>query len=163
MRGKRDEQEDGGAAPNAYCAPPDMVHSTVVAGRSVPHISVAGAVGHAWSGEPSTVFELRVGPDYNRFKQKAPSGVPMFELIGMDMFSSPAKIDNLASKLSIPADWTAGELGVTYSENIPPLFIVNVQVPRDLATNLLSIFDNITDGPGFSIVYYYRLTRVRVQ
>jgi hypothetical protein len=77
----------------------------------------------------------------------------------MDMFSSDQKIDNIASKMRLPKDWTCGEFGETHSENIPPLFVVNVQMPRNLSTNLLSIFDNITDGPGFSIVYYYRLTR----
>ena len=106
------------------------------------------------------MFELRIGPDYNRFKNKAPSAPPMYELLGMDMFSSPAKIDDIASKISLPEHWTSGEFAMTNSEIIPPLFIVNVQIPRDLSTNLMSIFDNITDGPGFSIVYYYRLTKV---
>ena len=104
-----------------------------------------------------TSFELRVGPDYNRFKQKAPSGPPLLELLGMDLFRSRSKIDNIASKVAFPAAWTLiDHAGLENKSNTPPFFIVNVQMPLELSTNLLSLFDNITDGPGFSIVFYYR-------
>lgn len=81
----------------------------------------------------------------------------------MDLFRSPNKIDNIGSKLMIPPEWTDGELAATNSPHIAPLFIVNVQIPEDLATTFVSMFDNITDGRGFSIVYYYRLTRESVE
>ena len=81
----------------------------------------------------------------------------------MDLFRSPSKIDNIGSKLTLPPDWTLGENGETNSAYVAPLFIVNVQIPEELATTLLSMFDNISDGKGFSIVYYYRLTRASAE
>ena len=57
---------------------------------------------NTWSGEVSSIFELRIGPDYESNKKKAPAGPPLFELMGMDLFSSDAKVDHIASKLKFP-------------------------------------------------------------
>lgn len=39
---------------------------------------------------------------------------------------------------------------------------VNVQIPEELSTNFMSIFEDITDGSGFSLVYYYRLRQENI-
>ena len=144
---------------NNYCSAPDAKFP-VIAGQSVLHFTKTDSTDNTWSEETDTVFELRVGPDYNRFKNKAPSAAPIFELLAMDLFRSQSKIDAIGSKITLPQEWTEDEYMNTNSSHIPPLFIVNVQIPVELSTNLLFMFENITDGPGFSIVYYYRLTKV---
>ena len=111
---------------------------------------------NTWSEQISSTFELRIGPDYERNKKKAPAGTPLFELLGMDLFSSDAKVDHIASKLRFPSEWTEGDLSNTNNSHILPIFVVNVQVPKDMSTNLFSIFEEIDDGVGFSLVYYYR-------
>ena len=75
----------------------------IVAGESVVNIADRPEdPNNTWSGQTSSSFELRIGPDYDRNKKKAPAGMPLFELMGMDLFSSDAKVEHIASKLRFP-------------------------------------------------------------
>lgn len=44
------------------------------------------APAHTWCKCDHKLFNVRIGPDYNRFKKKAPSGPPLFEAIAVDVF-----------------------------------------------------------------------------
>ena len=103
----------------------------------------------------SMIITYAIGPDYNRFKNKAPSTAPLFDLMGMDIFRMTSKVDQIAAHLTFPESW---HVPFTKSSCIPLFLVVNVQLPEELGTSLLSLFENITDGPGFSLVYYYRLS-----
>jgi len=54
--------------------------------------------------------------------------------------------------MNIPASWAVSE---EMAANVPSLFVINVQLPSEFPT---SIFKEITDGPGWSLVYYFRWT-----
>jgi hypothetical protein len=54
--------------------------------------------------------------------------------------------------MAMPATWAIGEDLVA---QVPSLFVLNVQLPSEFPT---SIFTEITDGPGWSLVYYFRWT-----
>ena len=80
------------------------VEFPIVAGQSVTNTADRPEdPNNTWSGQISSTFELRIGPDYERNKKKAPAGMSLFELMGMDLFSSDAKVDHIASKLKFPA------------------------------------------------------------
>ena len=68
---------------------------------------------------------------------------------------SGKKIDNIGSKMSLPPGWS--EM-VTHDPKVPPLFIINFQIPSEFPT---SFFTEITDGPGWSLVLYFRMSQVR--
>jgi hypothetical protein len=41
---------------------------------------------HTWCKADARQFNVRVGPDYNRYKKKAPSGPPIYEAFAVDVF-----------------------------------------------------------------------------
>ena len=57
--------------------------------------------------------------------------------------------------MSLPPAWS--EM-VTHDPKVPPLFIINFQIPSEFPT---SFFTEITDGPGWSLVLYFRMSQVR--
>jgi hypothetical protein len=59
--------------------------------------------------------------------------------------------------VNLPPSWL--ENAETGDPLVPPIFILNVQVPSDFSS---SFFTEITDGPGWSLVMYFKLTEVCV-
>jgi hypothetical protein len=72
-------------------------------------------------------------------------------------FQTPQKIDHIGSRVNLPPSWL--ENAETGDPLVPPIFILNVQVPSDFSS---SFFTEITDGPGWSLVMYFKLTEVCV-
>jgi hypothetical protein len=106
---------------------------------------------HSWKHIDESTFSLRIGPNYSRTGAKAPSGQSLFELVGIDCVQCSARIDNIGSKVSFPNEWTDV---VTNNEFVEPIFIVNAQIPSNFTT---SLFETISDGPGWSLVHYFRI------
>ena len=88
---------------------------------------------HSWINIDASEFNLRVGPNYKRTGTKAPSGTSLYELVGLDIIQSPKRIDDIASKVILPNDWTTIE---SNHPNIPPVFVVNAQLPSSFDTSL---------------------------
>ena len=38
-------------------------------------------------------FNVRVGPEYNRYKRKAPSSKPLYETVAVDVFCTKVTLD----------------------------------------------------------------------
>jgi len=109
---------------------------------------------HTWTECDAKSFMLRTGPNYEKNKAKAPSSEAFFDVVGLDVFRSGAKIDNIGSKVVLPEEWTSLE---TNMAGVPPLFIVNCQMPEVTMLGSPSFFSEITDGPGWTIAIYYRM------
>lgn len=129
------------------------------------------APANSWNVCESENFHLRVGPNYPKHGKKDKSPTSLMELVGIDCVSCPKRIDNIASRMQMPSSWAIGggasagvgagtgtsdeNIGAAMATQVPSLFIVNVQLPSEFPT---SIFKEITDGPGWSLVYYFRWT-----
>ena len=50
---------------------------------------------------------------------------PLYDIVGVDCIQASSKIDDIASKLTIPEDWSNIE---TNHAHVPSLFVVNMQV-----------------------------------
>lgn len=112
---------------------------------------------HLWTHCSASTFHTRTGPNYFKNKKKAPSGNALMELVGTDLVRTPARIDKIGSKIRIPEEFFSVN---TNEPGVPPLFIVNAQVPSEFPTSLSGLFGSeITDGPGWSIVYYFRMSQ----
>jgi hypothetical protein len=111
---------------------------------------------HSWSSCDHESFHLRVGPNYKRNKAKAPSPYPFYEPVGFDFLKCKSRIDNIGSKVKIPEEWldTAPNL-----MNLPPIFIVNTQLPSEFSS---PFFGEVTDGDGWSLVSYFRLSDMAI-
>jgi hypothetical protein len=111
-----------------------------------------GTDAHSWFQQDASTFSMRKGPNYTKTGEKAPSAKSMYDLVGVDFVKTPTRIDNFGSKVHIPDEWTNID---THQPGVPPLFIINAQLPSDFTT---SFFKEVTDGDGWSLVFYYKIT-----
>ncbi len=119
----------------------------------------------SYSETSSSVFDLRIGPNYPRNKQKAPSMKSICDLIGVDLLKSGERINNIASKMNLPSEWfdknnrnikTKDKEAYTIP-GLPELFIINAQIPTTgLGGGISSFFTGEDDGEGVSLIFYFK-------
>eukprot|EP01034_Spumella_vulgaris_P024243 gene24243-30562_t len=115
--------------------------------QTEPRLSTA----HTWCRVDHRQFNVRVGPEYSRYKKKAPSGPPIYEPFAVDVFCTKLRVDHAATRFQLPDTSHIN----THNEFVPPIVIVQIQIPSEPPT---SIFSSAEDGPGWAIVMYYRIS-----
>ncbi|CAM0875352.1 unnamed protein product [Alopecurus aequalis] len=117
-----------------------------LAGSQVQLCLLEKKVLNSWSHiEPGT-FRVR-GSNYLRDKKKElAQNCAAYYPFGVDVYLSPQKLNHISRFVKLP--------DVQISSKLPPLLVVNVQVPLYPA----SLFQSETDGEGMSFVLYFRLS-----
>ncbi|KAL6894454.1 hypothetical protein ACP4OV_008552 [Aristida adscensionis] len=117
-----------------------------LAGSQVQLCLLDTKVLNSWSHVDPGTFRVR-GSNYFRDKKKefAPNYAAYYPF-GVDVYLSPQKLSHISRFVQLP--------DVQISSKLPPLLVVNVQVPLYPA----SLFQNETDGEGMSFVLYFRLS-----
>ncbi|KAK4423785.1 hypothetical protein Salat_1961400 [Sesamum alatum] len=117
-----------------------------IAGSQVPFCPLGKRVPDSWSEVEPGTFRVR-GVNYFRDKRKefAPNCAAYYPF-GLDVFLSQRKIHHIARFVELPLVNSSGKL--------PPILVVNVQIPLYPA----AIFQGETDGKGISFVLYFKLS-----
>jgi hypothetical protein len=64
------------------------------------------------------------------------------------------RIDDFGSHVTFPEHWLED---ANNTVEMPPVFVLNAQIPSDFSLNF---FGDVSDGRGWSLVMYYKLTKV---
>lgn len=132
--------------PNAALFSSKALLQRPIAGSQVPFCPAEKKMLDCWSHIEPDSFKVR-GVNYAKDKKKefAPSHSAYYPF-GVDVFLSHRKVDHIARFVELPV--------ATHSGTLPPILVVNVQIPLYPA----AIFQGETDGEGMSIVLYFKLS-----
>lgn len=106
---------------------------------------------HTWCQCDHKQFQTRIGPDYKKHGKKAPSSTPIYEPCGVDVICTKARKDHIAERMAL---FDTSDIRTNHP-HVPPLFIVQMQIPSDPPPNL---WTSVEDGPGWAIVMYFKIT-----
>ncbi|XP_050276926.1 uncharacterized protein LOC126718654 [Quercus robur] len=122
-----------------------MLLERPIAGSQVPFCPIDKKMLDCWSHIEPNTFKVRAVNYFRDKKKEFASNYAAYYPFGVDVFLSQRKITHIARFVELPS--------VNSSGNLPPLLIVNVQVPLYPTT----IFQGETDGEGMSFVLYFKL------
>lgn len=113
-----------------------------------------GLLAVRWSNCSAEGFQVR-GRDYMSSRRKEASGAGLYRLLAADLFSFECKVNHVAHHIDLPAPPVLGPgcEALAPEERLPPLLIVNLQLPSYSPP----LFGKAHDGPGYSLVLYFGL------
>ncbi|CAM9642515.1 unnamed protein product [Laminaria digitata] len=105
---------------------------------------------HSWSNGDRSVFRVR-SKGYMVDKMKVTPAESLYDMVGMDIFATEARVGNMASEIVL--DSIAKDLPKVDVPGVPPLLVINVQLPSAPP----ALMSSAEDGPGYQCVLYFRL------
>lgn len=109
---------------------------------------------HSYANTDASTFQLRVGPNYKKNKQKAPSAPALYDLLSMDFLYADSPLKNTADKFCIPSIPGITDISTGHA-HIPPMLIINTWLPGEEP----SIFQKSVDGETYSIPMVFVLSK----
>jgi len=109
---------------------------------------------HSYVQTDSSLFNLRIGPNYKRNKQKAPSAPALYDLYSMDFLYDSTALKNVSDKFKIPSIPGITDVSTGHA-HIPPMLVINTWLPGEEP----SVFAKNTDGDTYSIPMVFVLSK----
>lgn len=114
-------------------------------------MSGSSKAGHCWMSCPGQAFNVRCGPNYEKNKKKLPSGPALYEVYGVDAYSSAQKLPHVGRVMQLPEpDPNAAALG------LPSILIINFMIPNYPPSGLMK--KKVDNGPGWNLIIHCRVT-----
>jgi len=108
---------------------------------------------HTYANTDASTFNLRVGPNYKKNKQKEPSGPALYDLVSVDFVFRDTPLNELADKFLIPTIPGVTDVDTGHS-HIPPMLVINTWLPGEEP----SMFSKNTEGETYSIPMVFVLS-----
>jgi len=132
------------------------------------HGMESNAAIQAWSNTNSTytsipnsywnvdysLFNLRVGPNYKKLKNKEASGPALYNLYAMDIINSSTTLKHVEDCFELPEIPGVTDID-TGHKYMPPMLIIHASIPMEEPSMLSSIYD----GPCFVVVFYFVISQ----
>eukprot|EP00984_Skeletonema_dohrnii_P011263 scaffold4476_cov120-Skeletonema_dohrnii-CCMP3373.AAC.12 len=109
---------------------------------------------HSYVQTDASLFNLRIGPNYKRNKQKAPSAPALYDLYSMDFLYDSTALKNVSDKFKIPSIPGITDVSTGHA-HIPPMLVINTWLPGEEP----SVFAKNTDGDTYSIPMVFVLSK----
>jgi len=104
---------------------------------------------HSFWNVDASNFELRIGPNYNKSKQKQPSTAALYDLYSVDIVRADTTLGEVEDGFQIPdiPGLTDIDTGHAY---VPPMLVLNCNLPSEEPDMLRAS----ADGPTYIVVIY---------
>lgn len=128
--------------------PPTSAEAVRAYSSAAPDTSSVEAQPHSYSNTNASLFNLRVGPNYKKNKQKAPSGPALYDLVTTDFLYADTALKNVADKFTIPTIPGITDVSTGHA-HIPPMLVVNTWLPGEEPSMFAK--GNGSDAENYSI------------
>ena len=107
-------------------------HVKIMPGSTIPRPPMESiqVQPHSYEQTDAPLFNLRVGPNYKRNKQKAPSGPALYDLYSMDFLYDSTPLKNVSDKFKIPSIPGITDVSTGHA-HIPQMLIINTWLPGE--------------------------------
>jgi hypothetical protein len=85
---------------------------------------------HSYGQVFAPTFNLRIGPNYKKNKQKGPSGPALYDLFSMDFLYDSTALKNVSDKFRIPSIPGITDIATGHA-HIPPMLVINTWLPGE--------------------------------
>ncbi len=110
---------------------------------------------HCYWNMKSSEFNLRIGPNYKKNKQKAPSADALYEVAFVDFVRADSVLHNSKDGFKPPVIPGLTDLPTTGHPHIPPMFVVNAWLPSEEP----SLLRKTQDGMTYVCIIHYVITQ----
>ncbi|RLN92702.1 hypothetical protein BBJ28_00021090 [Nothophytophthora sp. Chile5] len=124
-------------------------------------------VAHSWAPTRAETFSIR-SCNYKRLRRKEASQPALFEFIGADFVRTDGKVDLISQRVEFPPEYASDRLFIINAQVQTSTLRLDTVSDRD-RTNLMLLHgqlpsygpsvwgDGICDGPGYSLVLYWKI------
>ena len=109
---------------------------------------------HSYSDVDAAKFQLRIGPNYKKNKQKGSSGPALYDLLTMDFLFANTPLQSTSDKFRIPHIPGVTDVDTGHA-HIPPMLIINTWLPGEEP----SMFGKPIDDSSYSIPMIFVLSK----
>ena len=104
---------------------------------------------NAWSACDPSVFSVRRGPQYRKFRMKAPAPPEtLYDMVAVDLYTCEQKIEHMSRFMKL------GDLERESTHPLPSIFIVNFMLPLSEPR----MFSNDPNGPTLAFHFIMKLS-----